>query len=396
MSGAGSSPSSPYGVWCQPRSVGILLRMTHAELVTLLREAHQARQARPTVPLALATLVSVEGSSYRQPGAYLLCDAEERVLAGAISGGCLEQDVAARAPEACATGRAMLHAYDLREDLETIWGFGSGCDGVAHVLLAPLPSFDALEAAIAAGRARTAGALWHALADTASASLGAMRFVPTTHAPPNAADGEWFAASVLPPVHLIIVGATRGAEAMARIAHVTGWRITVVDHRAEVLEALTLPAAPERTIARVVARPDDAATWLATHPPAVDARTAIALCTHRFEHDLAWLHAALHTPAAYVGVLGSRQRAERLMATLDERRPDVRARIHAPLGLDLGGDSPDEVALSAVSEVQAVLHHRPGGSLRHRQTPLHTRTETPRLRAEPVVATCALDPTKAS
>lgn len=369
--------------------------MTHAELVTLLHAARQARLARPSVPLALAALVAVEGSSYRQPGAYLLCDAEERVLAGAISGGCLEHDVAARATAVCETGRAVLHAYDLREDLETIWGFGSGCDGVAHVLLAPLATFDALEDAVAAGTHRLAGALCHALADNASASLGDLRFVHASEPAPDDSGSEWFVAPMQPPVHLIIVGATRGAEAMARFAHVTGWRITLVDHREAVLEALALPEAPLHTITRVVARPDDAATWLAREAPVVDARTAIALCTHRFEHDLAWLHAALHTPAAYVGVLGSRQRAARLIATLDETASASRARVHAPLGLDLGGDSPDEVALSAVSEVQAVIHHRPGGSLRHRHTPLHTRTETPRTLSEPVVATCTLDRAKA-
>jgi len=365
--------------------------MTHAELVTLLHTARQARAERPTVPLALATLVAVEGSSYRQPGAYLLCDTDERVLAGAISGGCLEQDVAARAGAVCATGRAVLHAYDLREDLETIWGFGSGCDGVAHVLLAPLPTLDALDAAVAAGIARTRGALWHALADNASASLGDLRFVRAGEPSPGVSGSEWFAAPMHPPVHLVIVGATRGAEAMARIAHVTGWRITVVDHRDAVLDALSLPHAAPGLVTRAVVHPEDAPTWLATHTPVVDSRTAIALCTHRFEHDLAWLHAALHTPAPYVGVLGSRQRAARLIATLEHNAPDARARVYAPLGLDLGGDSPDEVALSAVSEVQAVLHHRPGGSLRHRHTPLHTRTETPRLLSEPVVATCALD-----
>lgn len=371
-----------------------VMAVTFAELVTLLHAAKRAQQDRPNVPLALATLVAVEGSSYRQPGAYLLCDAEERVLAGAISGGCLEQDVAARAGEVCTTGHAVLHAYDLREDLETIWGFGSGCDGVAHVLLSPLSTFDALDAAVAAGVDRTAGALWHALTDTASAPRGAMRFVSSSKPSLGVAGRDWFAAPVLPPVHLIIVGATRGAEAMARIARVTGWRVTVVDHRIDVLDALELPEAVPGTMARVTVRPDDAAIWLTTHAPVVDARTAIALCTHRFEHDLAWLHAALHTPAPYVGVLGSRQRAARLMATLDEGASASRARIHAPLGLDLGGDSPDEVALSAVSEVQAVLHHRPGGSLRHRHTPLHTRSETPQLPSELVVASCAIEATK--
>jgi xanthine dehydrogenase accessory factor len=365
--------------------------MTHAELVTLLQAARHARRERPTVSLALATLVAVEGSSYRQPGAYLLCDGEERLLAGAISGGCLEQDVALRAPQVCASARAVLHAYDLREDLETIWGFGSGCEGVAHVLLAPLATFEALEAAVAAGVERTAGVLWHALTDTAATPLGTLRFESGTDALAGGAGREWFAAPVIPPVHLVIVGATRGAEAMARIAHVTGWRTTVVDHRPEVLEMLALPT----PASRAVVHPSEALAWLTTHAPMIDARTAIALCTHRFEHDLAWLHAALHTPAAYVGVLGSRQRAARLIATLQDHPAHERARIHAPLGLDLGGDSPDEVALSAVSEIQAVVHHRPGGSLRDRQTPLHTRTQTPLVRSVPVAASCPLNATPA-
>ena len=105
----------------------------------LARAAAEAMAARPDVPLALATLVQVDGSSYRQPGARLLVDAEGRVLAGAISGGCLEGDVAARAAEVCATGRGARLMYDLRADLEAIWGFGAACDGIAHLLLEPLP-----------------------------------------------------------------------------------------------------------------------------------------------------------------------------------------------------------------------------------------------------------------
>ena len=109
--------------------------------VELARAAAAARQARPAVPLALATLVDVEGSSYRQPGARLLVDGEGRVLAGAVSGGCLEADVALRAAEVCATGRSVRLRYDLRADLQTIWGFGAACDGIAHLLLEPLPDW---------------------------------------------------------------------------------------------------------------------------------------------------------------------------------------------------------------------------------------------------------------
>jgi xanthine/CO dehydrogenase XdhC/CoxF family maturation factor len=225
--------------------------------------------------------------------------------------------------------------------------------------------------------------------------------VSTTTAP---RDG-WFGARLLPPVHCLIVGATRGAEAMARIAHTVGWRVTVVDHREAVLAALALPAASrslagaaEQSVAdtaldqpmvtRAEVSPEQAAAWLHAQRAHVDARTVVALCTHRFEHDLAWLHAALATDAPYVGVLGSRQRAARLLEALGDTSAAHRARLFAPIGLDVGGDSPNEIALAAVAEMQAVLHGRQGGSLRTRTEPLHTRTPTPHVESTPVAATC--------
>ena len=125
----------------------------------LARAATAAHLARPDVPLALATLVQVEGSSYRQPGARLLVDADGRVLAGAVSGGCLEGDVAARAAAVCASGRAIRLTYDLRADLETIWGFGAACDGVAHLLLEPLPDWSWMEEADMIAKRRLGGAI---------------------------------------------------------------------------------------------------------------------------------------------------------------------------------------------------------------------------------------------
>lgn len=392
--------------------------MSHAELLTLLEAARTARRDRPHVPLALATLVAVEGSSYRQPGARLLCDGQRRVLAGAISGGCLEGDVAEHAAAVCASRTAQLLRYDLREDLETIWGFGTGCDGVAHVVLAPLPALAALEAAAAHATARGTGVL---LIDLDGDAAGHVRFVPATEraslptsdrrafdavlrtvAPHLVTDGpRRFMAPVQPPPHLVVIGATRGAEAMVRIARAVGFDVTLVDHREAVLAALALP---DGTETRVLA-PDDAATAFAqgavvasadapaheSSPLPGDARVAIALCTHRFEHDAAWLRAALATRAPYIGLLGSRQRAARLLALQGDLPPRVRRRVHAPIGLDLGGESPDEIALAAVAEAQAVLHGRPGGSLRARRAPLHTRTETPALDATPASAACAID-----
>lgn len=386
--------------------------MSHAELVTLLEAARSARRDRPHVPLALATLVAVEGSSYRQPGARLLCDGQRRVLAGAISGGCLEGDVAEHAADVCAARAARLLRYDLREDLETIWGFGTGCDGVAHVLIAPLPSLDGLEAAVAHATARGPGVL---LTELDGDTAGPLRFVPATEraslpaaerracdtvlrtaTPRLVTEGpRRFVAPVQPPLHLVVVGATRGAEAMVRIARSVGFDVTLVDHREAVLAALALP---DGTETRVIA-PEHAdtafggATRTAPGMPPLpgDARVAIALCTHRFEHDAAWLRAALGTAAPYIGLLGSRQRATRLLTQHAVTSPPQLARVYAPIGLDLGGESPDEIALAAVAEAQAVLHGRPGGSLRERRTPLHTRTATPVLDATTAPVACTID-----
>ena len=401
MSLAAERTASPFAcpAGTQPSAFG----MTFAELSALYAAARAAASARPAVPLALAVLVGVEGSSYRQPGAMLLCDGEARVLAGAISGGCLEQDVAERATEVCASGQPVLHAYDLREDLETIWGFGSGCEGIAHVLIMPLLSLTALEAAKRSLAARTPGSLEVGLSPP---RFGALEFVPDGETNATAPRNGWFGARLQPPVHCLIIGATRGAEAMARIAHTVGWRVTVVDHREAVLTALAVPtASPHSThaspvrrtddtlagdemVARAEVAPEQAVVWLHEHGAPVDARTVIALCTHRFEHDLAWLQAALTTAAPYVGVLGSRQRAARLLDALGEASPAHRARLFAPIGLDVGGDSPDEIALAAIAEMQAVLHDRQGGSLRTRTEPLHTRTPTPQVDSTPIAASC--------
>ena len=402
-------------------------------LAELAHAAQAALELRPDVPLALATLFDVEGSSYRQPGARLLVDADGRVLAGAISGGCLEGDVAARAEAVCASGRAIALRYDLRDDLETIWGFGSACDGIAHIVLEPLRDVSWLVDAANVRSGRDGGVLLTVTAKAtesesaggespAGVSLGTVALLRG-----NAANGEWsmigrgaasagatfdrarsariaevaqktataeceravggagvvgggavdasaeryFVEPLMPAVSLFLVGAGRGAEAFARIATTLGWDVTVIDHRQALLDELTLPEG----VRVVCARAEDGAS-LITH----DARTAVALLTHIYNVDQAWLTALLPLPVGYLGVLGSRQRAARMVESLgsviDASGPTARA-LHAPIGLDLGGENPESIALAAVAEIEAVMHGRPGGFLRERESPIHTRTPTP-------------------
>lgn len=365
----------------------------------LAHAAHAALAARPTVRLALATLVDVEGSSYRQPGARLLVDAEGRVLAGAISGGCLEGDVAARASDVCASGQAVALRYDLRDDLETIWGFGSACDGIAHLVLEPLHNAAWLADAAAVRAERTNGALLviargSGVLGTAAmlrgeasggrwapVGLAGMVTVDQTRASTLAgvaqrtmqAEGEqfddvrYFVEPLTPVVSLYLVGAGRGAEAFAHIATTMGWEVTLIDHREAMLVGLSLPPG----VRTLCARADEGALQIPR-----DGRTAVALLSHVYDIDAAWLTALLPHPAGYVGVLGSRQRATRLVAEVMPSADATRV-VHAPIGLDLGGESPESIALSAIAEIEAVMHGRPGGFLRERESPLHTRTPTP-------------------
>lgn len=370
-----------------------------ASLDALLAAATQSRAIRPAVPMAMATLVGVEGSSFRQPGARLLVDADGRCLAGAISGGCLEADVAARAAQVCALGKAVHLSYDLRDDLRTIWGFDAACDGIAHILLEPFDDVDWLEHAVALRQTRSSACLVVVTRAADDSPLGTMYLVEDEvhsvrrgdvpspemrHAALELArvvsatrraarlectvDGQavtLFGDAVRPPVLLHVVGAGRGAEAFARLACAMGWQVTVVDHRPAVLESLAVPAGVHCHFAR----PENADILVA------DDASAVALLTHVFDLDRAWLEALLPRGHAYIGVLGSRARAQRLFDALSIR--DAASRVHAPIGLDLGGEDPESMALATLAEIQAVLHARPGGSLRERRSPIHDRTPTP-------------------
>ncbi len=368
------------------------------------------------MPLALATLVAVEGSSYRQPGARLLVDADGGVLAGAVSGGCLEGDVAARAADVCATGQSVRLRYDLRTDLETIWGFGAACDGIAHLLLEPLPQWQWLAEAGAQRERRAGGAVLTMLDDNGGAShlaassdlleaelAAAVEAAQRTGAP-MLADLEGgrtvLVDPLVAPIALHCVGAGRGAEAFARIASALGWTVTILDHRPAMLNGLDVPAGVRMVALRGVDGLRDA---LASLP--CDTRTAVALLSHVFEADAAWLAMCLPLPVSYIGLLGSRRRGAQLLdrvmtASTAEGAPlstRLEQKVYAPIGLDLGGEDPASIALAAVAEIEAVMHGRPGGFLRERQSPIHTRTPTPRVRdtaATPITPAQCATPTE--
>lgn len=306
------------------------------ELRQILARARELRAAG--TPAVLATVVAVEGSAYRREGARMLIERDGQ-LTGVLSGGCLEHDLAMRAGEVLRCGAPALASYDLRAPDEVLWGLGLGCGGKVTLLLEPLAP-DA----------------------EATSPLAPFEQVERERRPRDLVTrlaGEIVLQErLVPSRRLLLAGAGRDAVPLARLAGELGWEVTVLDTRP------TAAAAARFTeLARFVAVAPRA--FASTIP--VDPWTAAVVLTHNYLDDLAWLAALLPTAAPYVGLLGPAARRDRLLADLAQQglvlAESMHARLHAPAGLDLGGRATEQVALSIVAEIQAVMNQASAASL---------------------------------
>jgi xanthine dehydrogenase accessory factor len=360
-----------------------------------------ANEARAGEALAMATVMNVRGSAYRRPGARMLITAGGR-SAGMISGGCLEADARERALGVMATGRPVLVTYDSTAPEDIVFGLGLGCNGIVQVLIEPLRAADAsgLLAFLAACIARRQTGRIATLFQSDAAPLGArvLRWpdgrITSTGADPGVAaallrslqenaagrnrvrgvqlhDGtvaEALIETVAPPVPLTIFGAGDDAVPLAQLAKLIGWHVTIADARPAYARAERFPDAD----AVHCLRPADLANSLAiVFPP----ESMIMVMTHQFEQDRELLRALLPRPLRYVGVLGPKSRTRRLLDELAEDgvtfADESLARLHGPAGLDIGAETPEEIAVSIIGEMQAVLAQREGGALRDRIAPIH-------------------------
>ncbi len=287
-------------------------------------------------PLALATLVAVEGAGYRRPGAHLLTDGH-RVIRGSLSGGCLEGEVMGRAREVLADGRPRLLTFDLRGDADLVWGSGMGCEGLLTVRVARVepgrPPSWMRQAGEAWARREGVGLLLPRAAELEIRVVDPSE-PPDLHLPP--------------PLALWIWGGDEDSRLLADLAKALGWFVGVVDHRPGFVAEARFPGVDVR-------RAGHPEQLVASLP--LDARSAVVLLTHNYFKDLDALRRLMASDAGYVGLMGSRARCARLKAELGW----VDARLHAPVGLDLGSRAPEVVALSILAEVQAALE---GGSAR--------------------------------
>ena len=337
---------------------GVLGKSAMKELPAIIAALLQP-DAQPAV---LATLVNVEGSSYRRPGARLLVRLN-RDRIGSISGGCLEEDVVARAARVHATGQPDAVVYDTTSENDLVWGVGLGCHGIVRVLLEKVTPQAPWVSAVAQNFARRRSTVL-AVTHGGDATTG---WGTRLAAPGDCADPErLFVEVVPPPTALVIFGAGDDAQPLARLAKELGWYVTIADPRAALATAGRFPHAD----ALVVAGAHELADKVSP-----DAQTLAVVMTHHYVHDVPLLRALLGRPLAYLGLLGPRKRAEKIVADLEREgvvvSPEQRARLHAPVGLDLGADSPEQVALSIVAEIQSVLTGRNARPLRERVQPIH-------------------------
>lgn len=349
---------------------------------------------------ALATVVNVQGSAYRKSGARMLI-AEDGQLTGAISGGCLEGDAMRKALNVIQRNQPAVVTYDTMDEDDAILGVGLGCNGIIHILIEPLDfqhEMNAVEVLRKCTKSRknhvvvTLFSLDERKADRNGTYLcydGKEMYGDTGRLPgffrdelnqrleyvfaeaqnnwytikETPGNTEWiaFCEYILPSISLVVFGAGNDVIPITQMAEILGWEITVIDGR----PALAVKERFSGGCHVIVSKPEKALDHIT-----VDERTVFALMTHNYNYDKALIPVLLNTPARYIGMLGPKKKLERMLEEYNGEglKPDpaLSDRIYSPAGLDIGNSTPEEIALSIVSEINAVMN----GKMHSRRKPL--------------------------
>ncbi len=276
-------------------------------------------EARSGEQFALATLVRAEGSSYRRPGARMLLVSDGTTV-GSLSGGCLEEEVAQRGLEVLQSGIPSLMEFDTR--------LRFGCNGRIDILVERVAN-DFLEDLTAALRER------RDCRAISKIGIGS-RMLRADESVPEGA----FLQTIEPPIQLIIFGEGPDSRPSRALAEMLGWPVIECGHAADL-------------------------------PTTADARTAAVIKSHNYGRDCAALRQLLQLGLRYVGLLGPRRRRDEILGDLLDSGVTISSELFAPAGLDLGAETPEEIALAIVAEIQNVFAAGSGKALRDRKVPIH-------------------------
>lgn len=356
---------------------------SHPEVEVLARAREIVTSGGEAV---LATIVDVQGSAYRRPGAKMvITSAGEGV--GHVTAGCIESEVVDLASRVLADGESRHVTYDLTESDEDVWGLGVGCNGVITILLEPLD--DGFVGAVKTVQNREPVVVVSLLNDESLASRayyrpkdGFDRDVPPAFAEvsdqiadllqseKSARMGDVFIDPLVPPSKALILGTGNDIPPVVELAKKADFHVTVVGFRGSQAKSDYFPNADEV----VATSPSDVADVVD-----IDRDTYAVAMTHNFVDDRLALEALLETPIPYIGLLGPRKRFEEIRSAFAEEGVTFTGadldRIYTPVGLDLGGGSPYQIAQSIVAELLAVKNDREPDHLREREGTIHERVD---------------------
>ncbi len=329
-------------------------------LLDKLAAMHAAGEA-----VVLGIVIATEGSTYQKPGALVLLG-REALQHGVISGGCLEAELVQRAQAVFDSGRAALVDFDTRSDEDLVFGSGTGCRGRVHLLLLPQPRgaplAQGLRQATLDGAALTLKVALEGEAIGAGEAVIAEK--ESTIAQPQwqwdagGADRSVVVAGpraelqIAPPARVLLLGAGPETPPLLDFMRHFGWFVTVVEHRGR------WSAFASADLADCVLALPPAAAIGALGAERVDAAIAMS---HNYAIDAQYLRFCAQRDIAYVGLLGPPARRDALLAELGADAELLRPRLHAPVGLDLGGSGPEAIALAIVAELQRFFANRPRG-----------------------------------
>jgi xanthine dehydrogenase accessory factor len=346
---------------------------------------------------ALATVVRVRGSSYRSPGARMLITDDGKWV-GSISGGCLEGDALRKARHVMSTNAPMTVTYDTREESNQNLGIGLGCNGVIDVLIEPINHssnanpvnrfkeiisvnepvaiatvFSSSDETLIGKKIIVPSAIEanDAVANAVKPDLETLFETKRSEAKTYQTDTVVFDAFIeliQPTVSLIIFGGGFDARPVSHLAKSLGWDVTVTDECVAHIAPIFFPTADNLSLCQ---------RQFIDRDFAVTPYTACVLMSHNYEYDRDVLKKLLQTETPYIGILGPRKRFDKMLDEFAKQNITLKAedhhRVHSPIGLDIGAEAPDEIAISIIAEIQSKFSNRSGGFLKYRSGPIHHR-----------------------